>query len=1069
MRKLIFAAVALFTMFAMVGCPTDDSGGDDGPIRYTVSFDVNGGTGATFASQTVDKGKSITLPAQGALVKSGFTFGGWNENAGGTGATHAAGTSYTPTKSIKLFAKWTEVVVVTYTVTFYADETTTTALKTVPGKTSGYTLVAADFPDQAAIDGLTPSTPGFTFGGWKVKNATPVSPVAIGTAVTANLDVVPNWVDPTATYIVTFKSDSGAELKKVENIALNGTLAAGDFPADQEKNGYKFLGWIIENSTTPFTTSTQVTADLIIVPSFVEVFIVTFEDDAGDLIKSIPDLESGDTVALTDFPTSPTKAGFFFDGWIIKGSDPETAFDENYAVTSSFTVVAKWLPLYSVTFEADDGTEITKVENIVAGGNVHVSAFPDENTLTPPSGKGFYGWIIKGSDPEEEFTSATVVDSDLTVVAKWVTLHTVTFKYDDGGATSDLVLSVATGRTVGAQFPAIPTKAGYKFKGWLDADEAPFTSSTVVDDDITVTAFWAEAFTVNFYNYEDGDLLRSAYLEDGETIENSTYRFPSTPNRGYDYMFKRWEDQDGNEFTKDTEVHADTDVSAAWYSGVFTGDTDDALEKVYVEDSSLAIYEFDLGGTNADAIAKIKALKGLQASYGVSEAAVAVGGPRLRVLGPYFFNGTEALELEKDFGGNKSGSKMWGDFKADKNGKLAARYEGNASAPGTLNKFQSYLVDASQNGWDSSADPPAANSWFTRTYNFTYPDPIVDPNNPNNNFSWGKTLYWLESILTEDATEGYGFYKAKLDEDGEPITITNGTAAQDYLDADHRVLPKTTDFTKVYFAIGLMRSNAGKVVDTTDNIWSHGYAYLVKDIKLILSDDSEVLGAIPSLSVPAHNYINDDDTTFAVDAITNTNQVFAGYINPVVGSWRGAVDAAITPSNSPGWEPPAFPPASTDKEIILTPADVKLYGYDKSEDGLRTIVSKDADTGEIHVAMTVEDVGRGAGITFDLDDDYLAYDTIEIEYEATIIGTAGKEQFSAKPGRGAWGSNLSGGSGGYPFVSSAGTGVFSYPISALGTMAAGAAGISFQINVYSADNVPQEFTIKFTKITLIAP
>jgi uncharacterized protein (TIGR02145 family)/uncharacterized repeat protein (TIGR02543 family) len=75
-------------------------------ITYTVTFDVNGGSGTVPSAQTVNAGSSITLPSQGSLTRTGYTFGGWNANSGGTGTNYDAGSSYTVNGNVMLYAKW---------------------------------------------------------------------------------------------------------------------------------------------------------------------------------------------------------------------------------------------------------------------------------------------------------------------------------------------------------------------------------------------------------------------------------------------------------------------------------------------------------------------------------------------------------------------------------------------------------------------------------------------------------------------------------------------------------------------------------------------------------------------------------------------------------------------------------------------------------------------------------------------------------------------------------------------------------------------------------------------------
>jgi uncharacterized repeat protein (TIGR02543 family) len=78
--------------------------------RVTVNFNANGGSGTTPSAQTVQTtGSSITLPGGSGLTKSGYDFGGWNTNEFGTGTNYAAGSSYTVTGTITLYARWISI------------------------------------------------------------------------------------------------------------------------------------------------------------------------------------------------------------------------------------------------------------------------------------------------------------------------------------------------------------------------------------------------------------------------------------------------------------------------------------------------------------------------------------------------------------------------------------------------------------------------------------------------------------------------------------------------------------------------------------------------------------------------------------------------------------------------------------------------------------------------------------------------------------------------------------------------------------------------------------------------
>ncbi|MDR1400104.1 MAG: InlB B-repeat-containing protein [Treponema sp.] len=75
-------------------------------IQYTVTYDVNGGSGTAPPAQTVDSGTAIALADKSGLTNSGYTFSGWNTSADGAGTTYASGASFLVTSPITLYAKW---------------------------------------------------------------------------------------------------------------------------------------------------------------------------------------------------------------------------------------------------------------------------------------------------------------------------------------------------------------------------------------------------------------------------------------------------------------------------------------------------------------------------------------------------------------------------------------------------------------------------------------------------------------------------------------------------------------------------------------------------------------------------------------------------------------------------------------------------------------------------------------------------------------------------------------------------------------------------------------------------
>jgi hypothetical protein len=597
----------------------------------------------------------------------------------------------------------------------------------------------------------------------------------------------------------------------------------------------------------------------------------------------------------------------------------------------------------------------------------------------------------------------------------------------------------------------------------LDADGDEVTGTA----EVVVTAGVVSSVTITFTLFQGGPTVKEITLEPEVTIENGGRTLPRRPIRGNpgEYAFKQWTHPVYGTITTDSAFYDNATVYAEYYDGVFRNDDLERAEKVYLENQAFVVYEFDLSPLfdntdtpaqkKAKAIAGVKAATGFKASYGLSEAAIAVGGggARARVLGPYYFNGDidKAIELQAAGGGNNAGDHFFGDFKSDPNGKATIRLDGTGSALETFNKWHAYMVYTSANanwtGWTGTIEE-SANTWWTQDYPFaTEPSATIDFNTSN----YQNTMSYYEDIYTDGTCNG--------------VQI---------LDFD------STDFTKVYFATGIARANAGSVVNTTDDIWLAGRVQLIRDVTLVTkkADDSvvEIIGVTPNLSIPAHNNATSGGSAVAMPATPagSESQVFAAYINPVVGSWRGGVNNVIVTSNAPTWTPPEPLPDAPQHVIIDLAADpnlIKIYGNMTS-----TEISK---TGGV-VSVNVTTTDNGGGIYFELPDELLSefsYDAIWIYYNCTYGDDIGStaQQFASKSGQSSFGPNLNIGTNAWPTIEAGEAKRFTIPGTA-NLISNGndggipdVRGISLQINNNAAGNLPQHYDITFTRIVLRAP
>jgi uncharacterized repeat protein (TIGR02543 family) len=107
------------TLTAITIIPSTGSSYVSPPMPLTtVQYDPNGATGPSFVYTSIPAPQyfgtytggtptSITISGVGSLVKSGFTFSGWNTQANGLGTPYAAGATYNGSSgNLILYARW---------------------------------------------------------------------------------------------------------------------------------------------------------------------------------------------------------------------------------------------------------------------------------------------------------------------------------------------------------------------------------------------------------------------------------------------------------------------------------------------------------------------------------------------------------------------------------------------------------------------------------------------------------------------------------------------------------------------------------------------------------------------------------------------------------------------------------------------------------------------------------------------------------------------------------------------------------------------------------------------------
>jgi uncharacterized repeat protein (TIGR02543 family) len=205
---------------------------------YTVSYILNGGSGAVPADVTQTDGSSSNLTAI-VPTRAGFTFAGWKDQAGATvsGSTFTVG----PTRYL-LYAQWTPDV---YTITYVPGANVT---GTVTATTGGY-------KESVTLGSDTSLTyTNFKFVGWKI--GTTIYSAGGNYVLSSNVNAEAQW-ESTLSQI--FYDINGGTGTAAPTVAAQGVevdlLSAGTF----SRPGYGFAGWTgggLTNPSLKFTNST---------------------------------------------------------------------------------------------------------------------------------------------------------------------------------------------------------------------------------------------------------------------------------------------------------------------------------------------------------------------------------------------------------------------------------------------------------------------------------------------------------------------------------------------------------------------------------------------------------------------------------------------------------------------------------------------------------------------------------------------------------------------------------------------------------------------------------------------
>ena len=249
--------------------------------------------------------------------------------------------------------------------------------------------------DGGAVQEVAASQSGASLGFTADSFSTWIFPTAGGAVAPASI------LDP-ETSIATYVFTADGEIVDTQYITSGDTLSE---PAAPVKEGHRFTGWYVEETSVTFGTVSTVseTAEIIVEARFEEVYYVFFHNPEGAVVAT-KEGTAGAKITTSDV-TFAVGAEKSITGWYEASDYFGSAVESVTLSDANVDLYAKVENGFWVTYDSDGGSYVAP-EFYPAGENAVLSAQPTKN------GYSFEGWY----DGDARVTSTT---TSVSVKAKW--------------------------------------------------------------------------------------------------------------------------------------------------------------------------------------------------------------------------------------------------------------------------------------------------------------------------------------------------------------------------------------------------------------------------------------------------------------------------------------------------------------------------------------------------------------------------------------------------------------------------------------------------------------------------
>ncbi len=448
---------------------------------YTLTFDPNTSFGG--AATTGNAPASITSNVSWAaaanngspsMSKVGYTFGGWTENADGTGASYDVGDLISLSADTTIYAKWN---LITYQITY---KNTSSSGGTVPSETIGVGGVTL----EANSGSLTRSN--YYLSGWTINGVD----YAFGDSYTlsADVDAEPIWSQYTLTYTDTLSNSGTVPSVTTGYGSVNLSSNTGRLT---RTGGWVFAGWTINGVDYDAGHSFNLTSDETATSRWIlGGFVLRYLDTDADSGIAPADDVAAAGVTIGDSGTL-LRSGYYFAGWRIGSQTYQTG--DPYTLTANTDASPVW-EQYTLSYSAPTKDRGASPNDLLYSGSVSLDA-----TGGSLERDGYYlsGWLI--DNVAYDLGDSYSLTANKTATAIW---SQYTLTYLDTNASSGSAPSARNG--AGAMTLSTNTgnlsRTNYYLAGWtINGVNYALGANYSLTADTTASPRWAQ-FAVTFLN-----------------------------------------------------------------------------------------------------------------------------------------------------------------------------------------------------------------------------------------------------------------------------------------------------------------------------------------------------------------------------------------------------------------------------------------------------------------------------------------------------------------------------------------------------------------------------------------